>query len=444
MDALVRKAPPLRGVLSLPPDKAICQRAVLIAAAARGLTTIRSWPAADDCQRAAALIQALGVSVRTDGDGLAIEGRAGALTPPQAPLSCGESGTTLRLAAGLLAGCPFPSELTAEGSLARRPMARIARPLRAMGAQCEGRTDPAQPDELFPPLRVQGHRPLRGLRHVLPTASAQVKSAILLAGLHADARTTVVEPVSTRDHTERLLRHFGVPVDAQGTTVSLDPRSLQSPGTLIVPGDPSSAMFFVVAAACVPGSRLTLREIGLNPTRTLLLRHLRRMGLAVTEQVTSDAWEPRGDLTINAGPLRGITLRAEDTPGIIDEVPILMVAAACAQGATRLEGLGELRVKETDRVASMVEGLRRLGVSVRLEAGETVEIVGGPLRGAVVDAAGDHRTAMSLAVAGLVADGETRIRGGECVGKSFPEFFERLQVLAGEAVKTVDKVSGLG
>lgn len=441
MDALISTTHALRGRLSVPADKSIVHRAVLLAAVATGTTTIRPWPSGDDCQRTVQLIERLGVVVHRADGAVTITGRGHeGLQAPQAPLECGESGTTLRLAAGLLAGQPFRSELRAGASLSRRPMRRIVEPLARMGAQVHGRAGGASSDELFPPLTIQGARPLRAIRYELPVASAQVKSAVLLAGLSAQGRTSVLEPRATRDHTERALRHFGASVEQAGGVVTLDPAPLASPGALDVPGDISSAAFFLVAAAAIPGSQLTVEGVSLNPTRAAIVDVLRRMGAAISVQEAQAAWEPRGTLTVQGGPLRAIQLAAEEIPGVIDELPILLVAAACAQGTSRFEGVAELRVKETDRIQSMAEGLRRLGARVSVQGSEAVEVEGGPLQGAAVEAAGDHRTAMSLAVAGLLARGTTTVRGAECVAKSLPEFFTLLQPLVDPStVKTVDK-----
>lgn len=437
MDVVIHPAPPLRGRVSVPPDKAICHRAVLAAALASGTTTIRPWPEADDCQRTLALVERLGVRCERIGETVVIAGAgADGVQAPTEPLDCGESGTTLRLAAGLLAGWPFTSQLTAGPSLSRRPMRRIIDPLTRMGASLEG---VAASRELYAPLTVRGMRPLRAIQYELPVASAQVKSAVLLAGLSADGRSTVVETVPTRDHTERILRVFGIPVDRDEGRVSVQPGGLTSPGELRLPGDVSSAAFWLVAAACIRGSHVELLEVGLNPTRTGLVPVLQRMGAELSCRLEEDRWEPRGTITVTARPLRATTVAPTDVPGLIDELPILMVAAACAEGTTRLRGIGELRVKETDRIRSLVDGLERLGARIRLAGSDVVEIRGAPLSGNVVDSAGDHRTAMSLSVAALVAQGETTIRGAECVAKSYPTFFQALRQLAGSStVKTVD------
>ncbi|MBI3083925.1 MAG: 3-phosphoshikimate 1-carboxyvinyltransferase [Candidatus Omnitrophica bacterium] len=433
----------MRGTLSLPPDKAICHRAVLAAALGIGTTEIHPWPLADDCQRTLQLVADLGVPVKKSPQTVWIDGRGDAgLRAPTQELFCGESGTTLRLAAGLLAGQPFTTRLSAGPSLSRRPMRRIVDPLSEMGARLEGRqmasSDPSS-RELYPPLTVRGRRPLRAVRCEMELPSAQVKSAILLAGLFADGATSVVERVPTRDHTERILRAFGAGIRREGRGVTIEPGALRSPGALVLPGDFSSAAFFVVAASCVPGSRLVLEGVGLNPTRLGLLEILKRMGGCLTTTVSEEGWEPRGTVVVEARSLRGVSVGPSEVPGVIDELPVLMVAAACATGTTRFHGVGELRVKETDRIRSMVNGLRQLGARIVLPAPDAVEIDGGPLRGAVAESAGDHRTAMSLAVAGLVAEGATTVRGVACVAKSFPEFFDHLRAVAGSpTVKTVD------
>jgi len=430
---------PLRGTVTVPADKAICHRAVLAAAIASGETTIEPWPSADDCQRTLAVVQALGISVTKSGETMLIRGRGkDGLRPAAQPVFCGESGTTLRLAAGLAAGQPFSTTLSAGPSLSHRPMRRIAEPLTRMGAAVEGQGGSA--GEFTPPLTIRGKRPLTAVRYELPVASAQVKSAVLLAGLFAERPTTIIEPIPTRDHTERMLSRFGASVRREGQVVIVEPGALRSPGTLAIPGDFSSAAFLLVGASLVPGSRLTIQAVSLNPTRTTLLNVLERMGASIRIQESGEAWEPSGAVTVEARPLRGTTITPAEAPGLIDELPILMAAAACAQGLTRFEGIGELRVKETDRIRSMMQGLKTLGARVTLPEPDVVEVEGGHLTGGVVESAGDHRTAMSLAVAGLFAEGATTIRGAECVAKSFPDFFDRLRAATGfSTVKSVDK-----
>lgn len=433
MDVTITRASTLRGTVTLPADKAICHRAALACAIAKGATELRPWATAEDCQRTLDVLQGLGVRVSRLQDGIRIEG-AGllGLRAPAAPLECGESGTTMRLCCGLLASQPFTSTLNASGSLRQRPMKRIVDPLRQMGAQIEGRL---QDGEIYPPLTISGKRPLNAITYRMPVASAQVKSAVLLAGLSADGPTTVVEPSPTRDHTERLLSHLGAAVRRQERAITVEPlrRDLAAPGVLRIPGDPSSAAFFLVAAAVVPDSKVTLRDVGLNPTRAHVLDVLTRMGAAVQRTAEGDGWEPRGTLTVESARLRGTTVTAEEVPLVIDELPVLMVAACAAEGETRFEGLQELKVKETDRLHSMTTGLRAMGAQLVTSPHAGLVIRGGGLRGAVVDSFGDHRTAMSLAVAGLLAEGATQVRGAECVAKSLGNFFELLASVAGSS-----------
>lgn len=419
----------VKGSLSVPPDKAICHRAVLAGALAEGTTRIQPWPDAEDCQRTLDVVKGLGVASSLRGASLILEGKGWqALQAPKADLFCGESGTTLRLAAGMLAGQPFASRLSAAPSLARRPMRRIVTPLQAMGARITG--SGAAGDESLPPLAIEGRRPLKALHYTLPVASAQVKSAILFAALAADGPSTVVELHPTRDHTERMLAAFGADVQRKPDGIRIEPSALRSPGEIRIPGDSSSAAFFVVAGLLIPGSEILLEGVGLNPTRIAFLRILERMGGRIHLAVESSGVEPYGQILVRSQPLQPLTLKPTEVPGVIDELPILMVACACASGTSELWGLSELRFKETDRIASMVAGLRKMGVSITEPEHDAVRIEGGGLTGALVDSADDHRTAMSLAVAGLAAKGTTRIAGAECVRKSYPGFFLDLARLA--------------
>ncbi len=432
MDAVIRQASAIRGTLALPADKAICHRAALLCAIAKGATEIHPWSTAQDCQRTLDVLRGLGVSVTQTPSGIRIEGVGlHGLREPTGVLDCGDSGTTMRLSCGLLAGQPFTSVLAAGPSLSRRPMRRIVEPLSSMGARFKG----AEGGEVYPPLEVTGKRPLQAIRYPMPMASAQVKSAILLAGLYAEGPTEVIEPVETRDHTERMLNHFGVLVRAGGNVILEGPAmNLSSPGRLRIPADPSSAAFFIVAATLVPDSRLALRDVGLNPSRVQFLEVLKRMGAAVQQKVEDDGWEPRGTITVESARLRGTTVLAGEVPLVIDELPILMVAACFAGGETRFEGLHELKVKETDRLHSMTAGLRAMDAQlVAHEAADLVIRGGRSLRGALVDSFGDHRTAMSLAVAGLMAEGTTTIQQADCVAKSLGSFFELLASVAGSS-----------
>ncbi len=430
MNIVITPQHPLQGTLTVPSDKAIGHRAAILCALGAGTTTIRPWSSAEDCQHTLEVLKRLGVSIAAQGDSVRITG-AGltGLRAPSADLPCGDSGTTMRLLAGVLAGQPFASRLTAGSSLSKRPMRRIAEPLSQMGAQIRGAQQGA---DLRPPLEIQGRRPLKAIRYTLPVASAQVKSAVLLAGLFADGPTAVVEPLPTRDHTERLLAHLGCDVRAADGTITVTPpaQSYQIPQELRLPADPSSAAFFIVAATVVPGSRLVLHEVGLNPTRSAFLDVLRRMGADIRIEGPSSSWEPRGTLTVCAHQLVATRIARTEVPALIDELPILMIAAAAAAGTSVFERLEELKVKESDRLTAMLLLLRQLGIAATPRGAADLQMTGGPMRGTVAESMGDHRIAMSAAVAGLIAQGRTTIRGAECVKKSFGSFFELLAAVA--------------
>ncbi|HYN84866.1 MAG TPA: 3-phosphoshikimate 1-carboxyvinyltransferase [Pyrinomonadaceae bacterium] len=449
----IRPAKRLRGRARLPGDKSISHRAALVAALARGRSRVENFATAADCAATLACLARLGVAVERDGDAVLIEGAGRArgewsLRAPEGPLDCANSGTTMRLLAGVLACQPFASELTGDASLLSRPMRRVAEPLELMGARVvtsEGGRGP---------LRVEGRRPLRAVRYEPPVASAQVKSAVLLAALGAEGLTEVVESrAPTRDHTERMLRWFGADVrtaetrapdtgEAQATSVYA--AALEGPAAFAardvrVPGDVSSAAFLVAAAALLEGSDVTLEGVGLNPTRTRMLEVLRALGAEVrVEDVREECGEPSGRVRVRgAGPLAAgdggarVSLGGADVARMIDELPVLAVAAARVEGGIEVRDASELRLKESDRIAACVENLRAMGAEV--EEFPDGFRVGGPcvLRGARLDARGDHRVAMAFAVAALTARGDTYIEGArECVGVSFPEFFPLLETLA--------------
>jgi 3-phosphoshikimate 1-carboxyvinyltransferase len=405
--------------LTLPGDKSLSHRAAIFAALAEGHSAISNFSTAADCASTLGCLAALGVPIDRTGSTVRIGGRGFAgLRKPAGPLDAGNSGSTLRMLAGVLAGRPFRATLTGDESLCRRPVERVAEPLRAMGAVCtstEGRA----------PLTIEGTR-LRPLRYAMPMASAQVKTAVLLAGLQADGRTSLVEPSPSRDHTERLLPAFGVSIAREGATVSVDgPADLRAID-FAVPGDVSSAAFFVVAALVLPHSDVRIDDVLLNPQRTAFLDVLKAMGGDVEWGTTSEQPEPVGWVAARSSRMHGTVVTHEIVPALIDEVPALCVAAACAEGSFSISGASELRVKESDRIAALVEGLGRMGAQAH-ERPAGLEIDGGPrLRGAAVEAHGDHRIAMALAIAALTADGDTQIAGAECAAVSFPEFFELL------------------
>jgi len=412
---------PLAGDVRVPGDKSLGHRMLLFGALADGITVVRGFSGGADVRATLDAIQRLGATARLDGDTVQVTGAGLELgTGRDVRLDCANSGTTMRLGMGLVAGASGQCVLDGDDSLRRRPMERVAEPLRAMGARVEtsgGR----------PPVRVAGGG-LAGVAWTLPVASAQVKSAILLAGLRARGTTTVREPGASRDHTERLLAHMGARLTAADGVVTLAGGQRLRGAEVALPGDPSSAAFLVVAALLVPGSTLRVRDVGLNPTRTGALGILRRMGADIaTERVRDEAGEPRGDLVVRASSLRGTTVGPEEVPGAIDELPVLAVAAACADGETRITGAAELRVKESDRLAAL-EQLRTLGVEVRASDDGLVITgrAGRPLHAGRVQASGDHRIAMAFAVAGLCADGGVEVADPECVAVSYPSFFTDL------------------
>lgn len=418
----------LRGRIAVPGDKSISHRAVMLAALAEGRSEIDGFLPAADTLRTAAAFRALGVPIRRLGETrLEIEGVGlGGLLAPFAPLDCGNSGTAMRLLAGLLAAQDFASMLVGDASLSRRPMRRIVEPLHRMGARIEAA------DGEHPPLLVGPcPGPLRGLRHELPVASAQVKSCLLLAGLYAHGQTRIREPRPTRDHTERMLAAMGWPVDEeQGEIVLPGPCPRLMPLRLTVPGDFSSAAFPLVAALLVPGSSVELAAVGVNPRRTGLLRALALMGAKVElgEQRRLGG-EPVADLRVESATLHGVEIPPEWAPDMIDEFPIFFIAAAAAQGTTVVRGVGELRVKESDRIAVMVRGLRALGIEAE-ELPDGAIVHGGRLRGGVVDSGGDHRCAMAFAVAGLIADSAVEVLDCANIATSFPGFVSAMRALA--------------
>ena len=413
----------LHGAFAVPGDKSIAHRALLLGAIARGATVVEGFAGGADNRATLDACTALGVAITTTGATLRIDGRGwDGLRAPGATLDCRNSGTTIRLLAGLLAGRPFASRLDGDASLRRRPMRRVLAPLARMGAAvvAEGADD-------RPPLRVAG-RPLGGAAHDLPVASAQVKSALLLAGLQASGVTSVTEPAPSRDHTERMLAAFGARLTRASRTVSLvGPQELRGT-TVMLPGDFSSAAFLIVAALVVPGSELRLPSIGVNPTRTGLLDALAMMGANVDVELEPDAGgEPRATVVVRSARLHGASIGGELLLRAIDEFPILCVAAACAEGRTEVRDAAELRVKESDRVAVMAEMLGRLGA--RVEELPDGLVIDGPTRfgSATVDSHGDHRIAMAAAVAALVGSAPVTITDAECADVSFPGFYDLLR-----------------
>ncbi|MDD9869481.1 MAG: 3-phosphoshikimate 1-carboxyvinyltransferase [Gammaproteobacteria bacterium] len=405
----------LRGELRVPGDKSISHRALMLAAVARGDSEIVNFLESADCLATLAALRALGADIKRTGEGR-VAVRGGGLRACAQPLDLGNSGTAMRLLAGLLAGQGVAGELRGDESLSRRPMRRIVEPLRAMGADIS-----AAPGGT-PPLRIHAAGPLRGIRRELPVASAQVKSCLLLAALGADGATTVTEPSPSRDHTERMLPLFGCPVSRGGGAVSVEGGARLRGARIEAPADISSAAFFIVAASIAADADLTLTGVGVNPTRTGVIDILRRMGadIEISGEHTLGN-EPAADVRVRSARLRGVEIGPQWVARAIDEWPVLFIAAACADGVTRVRGAAELRAKESDRIAAMARGLRACGIAVEtFDDGLAVE--GGRLRGADVEAFGDHRIAMAFAVAGAAADGDVRIAGCANIATSFPGF----------------------
>ncbi len=418
LDWLAGPAGPLRGELVVPGDKSVSHRAVMLAALAEGSTRVSGFLEGDDTRATAAIFQSLGVRMEAPSASLRVIHGVGlhGLQPPAGDLDCGNAGTGMRLLAGVLAGQRFDSVLVGDASLSRRPMARVIDPLRRMGAHI------ATGDGGLPPLRINGNNVLQGIDYELPVASAQVKSALLLAGLYARGETRVREPHPTRDYTERMLSAFGWPVAFAPGEARLTGGHRLRACDVDVPADFSSAAFFLVAASLVPGSELLLRRVGMNPRRTGLLEALRLMGADIREESPGEqGGEPVADLRVRHARLRGIEVPERLVPDMIDEFPALFVAAALAQGRTVVRGAAELRVKESDRIAVTSAALQALGARV-LETPDGAVIDGGPLHGGGIDSQGDHRVAMSLAIAAQCASGEVRIRDCANVATSFPGF----------------------
>lgn len=408
---------PLHGTLDVPGDKSISHRAIMLAAIADGVSRIDGFLEGEDTRVTAAIFRRLGVRIEAPEPGVRIVHGVGVdgLQAADAPLDCGNAGTTMRLLTGLLAGQRFDSVLVGDPSLSKRPMQRVIEPLSLMGARIEA-------DHGLPPLHIQGGQRLRGIDYTLPVASAQLKSALLLAGLYADGETHIREPQPTRDYSERMLAAFEYPIAFRAGEASILGGHRLRATDIKVPADFSSAAFFLVAASLVPGSELRLQRVGMNPRRIGLLHVLRAMGADIAEDNFGEqGGEPVADLVIGHAPLRGIEVPMEHVADMIDEFPALFVAAACADGITTIRGAAELRVKESDRIASMAAGLRTLGIRVE-ETPDGARIHGGRLRGGTVDSHGDHRVAMAFAVAGQLSDSEIMIDDVANVATSFPGF----------------------
>jgi 3-phosphoshikimate 1-carboxyvinyltransferase len=424
----VSPAKAIDGIITLPGDKSISHRYAMLAAIAEGTSAISNYSTGADCQSTLGAIAALGAGVERKNGSVIVDG--GALSEPRAGLDAGNSGSTIRMLSGILAAQPFTSRIGGDASLSRRPMDRVIRPLGEMGAVIEGTTLQAR-DGRYPPLTIRG-RPLHGVDYTLPIPSAQVKSCVLLAGLFAQGDTIVREPVRTRDHTEIALKEFGADIESERRVITLHSGARLTARELTVPGDLSSAAFFLVAALLLPDANLVIHGVGLNPTRSALLDFLVSMGASIKViDVHQTGGELIGDLRARASKIAGGVIEGAMTAALIDEIPALAVLGAASEGGLTVRDAAELRVKETDRIATLEANFSRMGV--RMETAPDGFHVPGRQRfhAAELDSAGDHRIAMAFAVAALAADGACDIRGAESAGVSFPEFFSTLRQIGG-------------
>ncbi len=421
---MIRKANRLSGTITLPGDKSISHRALLLGAIADGKTTIRGLSTAQDVMSTSSCLQALGVNIENKhGDAVVHGVGLSGLKKSRVFLYAGNSGTTMRLLSGILAGQPFSSVLDGDASLRRRPMNRVIEPLKLMGARIDASENGVAP------FRVAGGG-LHGITYKMPMASSQVKSAVLLAGLYAEGETVVVEPAPTRNHTEIMLRAMGVSVENGNGSITIKPQAVSACELLDVPGDISSAVFFLAAGLLVPGSEVKMLGVGLNPTRAHVLKALEGMGAIVTvENRETHAGEERGDLRVKTSELRSFEISGRDVPLVIDEIPMLAMLATQAKGVSKIRDAKELRVKESDRIEAIAVNLQKMGAQVK--AYDDGMDITGPvaLKGTSIQTFGDHRIAMAFAIAGLIAKGETVIDDAGSAAVSFPEFFDTLEAL---------------
>jgi 3-phosphoshikimate 1-carboxyvinyltransferase len=424
MDKVITPARRLEGAAALPGDKSISHRYAMLAAIAEGSSRITHFSTGADCHSTLRCLEALGVSIAEEDTTVRLEGAGlDGLRPPAAVLDAGNSGSTIRMLSGILAAQPFPSEISGDGSLVKRPMRRIIEPLSRMGAQIEAR------EGNYPPLRITGTA-LHGIDYELPVPSAQVKTAVLLAGTFADGETVVHESVRTRDHTEIALAAMGAEISVRKGAIRLAPRPRMRGGELVVPADLSSAAFFLVAALLVRDSEIVIRGVGLNPTRSALLDVLVGMGAQIKVlEIQQQNGELIGDIEVRYSKIRGGTIQGATTAAVIDEIPVLAVLGAASENGLMIRNAAELRVKESDRIATTAENLRLMGA--RVETFDDGLAVSGKtrFRAAEIDSFGDHRIAMAFAIAALAADGPTTIHGAEAASISFPEFYDTLESL---------------
>jgi 3-phosphoshikimate 1-carboxyvinyltransferase len=412
----------IEGEIFLPGDKSISHRAIMLGSIAQGETRIKGFSDCADCRNTVKAFLKLGIEIKEHSEGeLTVYGQGlKGLTCPREIIDAGNSGTTMRLLSGILAGQDFTSTITGDEYLLKRPMRRIILPLREMGAKI------SSPDDNHPPLTIVGQK-LKAIDYHSPIASAQVKSCIILAGLYAKGRTSVTEPSPSRDHTERMLKYLGAPLKIRGTTVSIEGLFKLEAKPITIPGDISSAAFFIIACLLLQNSKIKIKGVGINPTRTGIIDVLKQMGAKIIiENVHEICGEPVADLIVKSSTLRGTKIGGDLIPRIIDEIPVLAVAATQAKGITEISDAQELRVKESDRIGNVVSELSKMGASIKEKEDGMVISGGKRLLGNSVNSFGDHRMAMALVIAGLIADGETTISDVECINTSFPHFMDIL------------------
>lgn len=419
----IKPAKKLFGEITVPGDKSISHRAIMSGAIAQGRTKVRGLLDCNDCNYTIRAFKDMGITIERGKDVTLIDGKGlKGLKRPKGPLHVGNSGTTMRLMAGILAGQDFEATLTGDESLSHRPMRRVAEPLSLMGVDIKAR------EGEYPPLSIRGGN-VQPIDYKMPVSSAQMKSAILFAGLYAKGVTTVEEEFKSRDHTERMLKHFGSKLKVQGLKISLEGGRELKAKSLEIPGDISSASFFLAGAALLKDSKIKIKKVSINPTRAGILKLLSRMGAEIKISNKKNLFEPVADIEICHSKTKGIVIEEEIIPSIIDELPIIFVLASLSQGKTVIKGAEELRVKETDRITSMEENLRSMGANI-IAKGDGIIIEGvEKLRGAGLKSFGDHRTCMAMAIAALGAEGESTIDDIECINKSFPGFFDMLEKL---------------
>ena len=420
----IKKQTRLRGELTVPGDKSISHRAVMFGSLSQGTTRITHFLEGADCLSTISCFHKMGVDIERNASEILVHGKGlHGLSAPAEILDVGNSGTTTRLISGILAGQSFTSELNGDASIQSRPMKRIMTPLQSMGADIVSLKGNG-----CAPLRITG-KPLQAVHYQSPVASAQVKSCVLLAGMYADGITRVTEPVLSRNHTEIMLNYLGARVTSQGTTASIEPEPVLKAREIQVPGDISSAAYFIAAGLLTPNSQILLRNVGINPTRDGILKVCRAMGADITLLNVNEEGEPVADLLIRSSQLHGTTVEGSIIPTLIDEIPMIAVMAAFAEGTTVIRDAAELKVKESDRIAVVTEGLRRMGAEIQPTEDGMIIHGGKPLQGAKINSYLDHRIAMSFAVAGTICDGTMNIVGGDCVNISYPEFYRDLYSL---------------